>query len=79
MELSNNISQIAGIIANDWKNVNYSARPYLKAMFSLSSINDMYMYESAERIIRGFLGNAGEWRGPVAQQIKPHLKTMAGI
>jgi hypothetical protein len=79
MELTNNISQIAGIIADDWKNVNYAARPYLQAMFSLISINDMYMYDSANSIVRRFLCNAGSWRGPVAKQVKIHLKTIAGI
>ena len=34
------ISAIARLISGDWKNVNYAAKPYLDAMFSLDDVAD---------------------------------------
>ena len=70
------ISTIARDIRRDWKNVNYAARPYLDAMFSLDTMEDKYGYDSAHSIIAYFLGNAGTWRGPVAKAIKAELKAL---
>ena len=70
------ISAIARDIRRDWKNVNYAARPYLDAMFSLETINDKYGYDSAKSIVAYFLGNAGSWRGETAKSIKAELKAL---
>jgi hypothetical protein len=74
MELPNNISQIAALIANDWKKINYAAKPYLEAMFYLNSKSDMYLHDSATSIVLYFLCNAGSYRGPLAKQLKAKLK-----
>ena len=69
--------EIAREIKNDWKNVYFGAKPYLDAMATLDSINDMYMFDSAKSIVLYFLGNASTWRGETAKRIKAELKAMA--
>lgn len=69
--------EIAKEIKNDWKNVYFGAKPYLDAMATLDSINDMYMFDSAKSIVLYFLGNAATWRGETAKRIKAELKAMA--
>ena len=70
------ISAIATQIQSDWKNVNYAAKPYLQAMFSLNSMQDNYYQDDAQSVVRYFLANAGTWRGDVAKTIKAELKAM---
>ncbi len=67
------ISKIAEIIAKDWKNVYFGAKPYLSAMFSLGSITDNYGMDSGKSVVLYFLSNATTWRGPVAKAIKAEL------
>jgi len=74
MEQNNNISHIAGIIIQDWKKVNYAAKPYLQAMLSLNDKTDEYMCESAEYIVLRFLNNAKSYRGPIAKELKAKLR-----
>jgi hypothetical protein len=76
MNIPDNISAIATIISKDWKKVNYAARPYLDAMFSLQSINDNYANDSARSIINYFLHNASSWRGETAKAVKQKLKEL---
>jgi hypothetical protein len=68
------LSDIAYAIKRDWKKVNFGAVPYLSAMCSLTSIDDMYGCDSAKSIVRYFLSNASTWRGETAKTIKEHLK-----
>ncbi len=70
------ISVIAREIRSAWPKVNYAAEPYLSAMASLGSIQDHYGYDTADSILRYFLGNARAWRGPEAKRIKAELKAM---
>jgi hypothetical protein len=70
------INEIAREIDNKWKNIYFGARPYLNAMYSLKSVDDNYGHDSAESIIRYFLGNASTWRGEDAKRIKNELKSM---
>ena len=70
------LSTIAREIFNDWKKVNYAAKPYLEAMFSLDSINDKYGMDDARSVVAYFLSNASTWRGPKAKEIKAELKAM---
>ena len=72
------ISQIAQEIINDWQAPYYGVVPYLRAMKSLRSVNDMYYQDSAKSIINYFLANAGGWRGEKAREIKKELKGMVG-
>lgn len=71
--------EIAREIRNDWKKVNYAAKPYLEAMASLSSIEEKYILDSGRSIVLYFLANANSWRGDKAREIKRELKTMAGV
>jgi len=70
------ISQIAGEIARDWKSVNYAAKPYLQAMYSLDKITDKYGMDSGKGIVAYFLSNAGAWKGDTAKKIKAELKSL---
>ena len=70
------ISEIAVEIKNDWRNVNFAARPSLDAMAQLSDITDQYYYENARTIVAHFLCNASSWRGEKAKAIKAELKGM---
>ena len=68
--------EIAAEIEKDWKKVNFAAQPYLDAMVALTSVNDMYGFDSGKNIVLYFLSNAGSWRGDVAKRIKAELKAM---
>ena len=70
------LSTIAREVFNDWKKVNYAAKPYLEAMFSLNSIDDKYGMDDARSVVAYFLSNASTWRGPKAKEIKAELKAM---
>ena len=71
-----NLSEIAAEITTDWKKVNFGAVPYLRAMRTITSIDEDYGFDSAKSIVRYFLGNAGTWRGENARKIKAELKSM---
>ena len=68
------LSEIAGIIADNWSKVHFAASPYLAAMFSLNSIHDNYGFDSGRSIVLYFLGNATSWKGDVAKAVKAELK-----
>jgi hypothetical protein len=70
------LSAIARDIREDWKPVNYAAKPYLDAMSELDSINDKYMFDSGRSVVLYFLANASSWRGDKARAIKSELKAM---
>lgn len=70
------ISVIASEIDSDWKKVNYAARPYLDAMYSLNNISDSYYLDSGEGVVLRFLVNAGTWRGETAKRVKLELRAM---
>ena len=67
------ISDIAFHVARDWGRVNFAAKPYLDAMFSMNKISDMYGMDSGESIVAYFLGNATSWRGEFAKAVKAEL------
>ena len=67
---------IARDIQRDWAKPYFAAVPYLDAMRALDSISDKYYYDSADSVVRYFLANAGQWRGPVAREVKAELKAM---
>ena len=70
------LHSIARDIRANWAKVNYAAEPYLKAMETLYTIDDMYYFDSADSIVRYFLANANGWRGEDARRIKAELKGM---
>ena len=70
------LHQIAREISQDWKKVNYAAKPYLEAMSTLDSIKDNYYMDSGLSIVAYFLSNASTWRGEKAKMIKKELKGM---
>lgn len=68
--------KIAKEIEKDWKKVNYAARPYLDAMFSLNTVGESFGADSAESVVAYFLSNATTWRGETARRVKQELKEM---
>lgn len=71
------LSQIACCIGADWRKakggVNYAAKPYLEAMYSLESVKENYGADSGRSIVAYFLSNASTWKGEIAKAIKKEL------
>jgi len=75
-----NLNEIAREIKKDWgTKINFGAKPYLEAMFCLSSVNENYGHDSGKSIVLYFLSNASSWRGDVAKRVKTELKLMVGL
>ena len=72
------IHELAKAIRADWAHVNYAAKPYLDAMYSLNSVSDNYGFDSGRSIVMYFLSNASAWRGGTAKAIKAELKKRLG-
>jgi hypothetical protein len=70
------IYEIANEIRSCWRNVYFGAEPYLSAMASINSINDMYYADTARSVVMYFLSNATKWRGEDAKRIKTELNNM---
>lgn len=71
-----NLSDIAYEIKRDWKNVYFGAVPYLNAMCSLNSVDDIYGMDSGRSIVNYFLSNASSWRGETARRVKKELNDL---
>ena len=71
--------EIANEIRKDWKNVGFEAKPYLDAMASLTSITDMYGWDSAKNVVVFFLDNSDKWKGETADRIKQELKELIEV
>jgi hypothetical protein len=69
---------IAAEIRADWKNVWFGAEPYLQAMSTLESVDDMYGLDTGKYIVDYFLANAQTWRGETARRVKKELKALGG-
>ena len=69
------LAEIARVVYKDWgAKVNFAAKPYLEAMATLESIDQMYFCDSGSSIVAYFLSNATSWRGEVAREVKKELK-----
>jgi hypothetical protein len=70
------IREIAVEIREDWKTVNFGAKPYLAAMHQLQDMNSRYEFDDARSIVSYFLANASTWRGDTAKRVKKELNSM---
>lgn len=72
---------VAREIREKWPNTNYAAKPYLAALCEIHSSepNAPYLAERADGVVRGFLANAGQFRGDDARRLKAELKSMIGM
>ena len=74
------LSIIANDINNDYaargKPVHYSAKPYVDAMRTLYSLDDVYYDDSARSVVLYALSNLTSWRGDTAKSVKAELKDM---
>jgi len=75
-DVTRTLSMIARDILRSWKPVHPWAAPYVEAMLSLQTIDDMFLEDSARYIVARFLGAATTWRGEKARSIKAELKAM---
>lgn len=75
--MTRKISEIAAEIKKDWVHTSRHAAPYLFAMSTLDTVDDMFGYDSGKSIILYFLANAQTWRGEVAKRIKKELNEIA--
>ena len=79
MNMARKIYEIAQDIRDDWRSVNYAARPYLDALEELALPTDNYIFDSGKDIAIRFLCNATTWRGDTARRLKAELKAVCGI
>ena len=71
------LHRIAQEIKKEWGDeVNYAAKPYLAAMATLTSVDDMYIMDTGKSVVTYFLCNATCWRGKTAKRIKAELKDL---
>jgi len=68
------LNELAIVVYDDWKDVNYAAQPYLDAMTSLEYIADNYGADSGYSVVAYFLSNASQWKGDIARAVKGELK-----
>jgi len=76
MKTNRPINEIAREIGSTWTKPYFGAVPYLNAMRTLTTIEDYYGLDTADSIIRYFLGNARTWRGEDARRIKKELNEL---
>lgn len=78
MDKKRTFQQIAKDIKSIWLNVYFGAVPYLEALLTLdtSDPNAMYLYDTAEDIVRYFLANAQTFKGADAKRLKEELKNL---
>ena len=78
MDKKRTFAAIAAEIKATWKKPYFGAAPYIAALSAINSSdkNALYMFETAESMVRYFLTNATYWRGEDAKRIKTELKNM---
>lgn len=70
---------IALDIEEHWKRPYFGAVPYLKAMRTLDTMQDLYGWDDSRDILTRFLSNATTWRGDKAREIKAEIKSLLGV
>lgn len=77
------VSGIARMIkadhAQQGKEINYAAAPYVNAMLGMTTAKDAVGADDGEGVILRALCNLGSWRGENARTIKAHLKKLCGV
>ena len=76
MDNQRSLKEIAEEIIRDWNPPSYSAQPYLDAMLTMDSIDDMYGADTGTSIVAYFICYAHSWRGPTASRVKKELIDM---
>lgn len=71
--------ELCGLAILDWDTPWFGAVPYIDAMADMISCDkdpvvDRYYDDTPGEIVQRFLGNAAQWRGPVARGVKAELK-----
>ena len=68
--------QIARDIRADWPMPYVGAKPYIRAMTALDTIDEAHSAGTGRDVVRLFLVNAGSWRGDTAREIKAELRAL---
>lgn len=71
-----NIAEIAREINQVWVPVHIDANPYLNAMLSIKTPNDLYGKDTGKEIVEWFLHNSTMWTGLDAERIKAELRVL---
>ena len=71
-----NLYVIANDIIEHWPRPYFGAVPYIRAMLTLSDLDDNYGYDDARSILTYFIANSRTWRGPEARRIKQEIKDL---
>lgn len=67
---------IAEDIRDHWTNIYFGAKPYLRAMGHMTTMDRPFIDQPADEVVMYFLSNATGWRGHDARRIKAELKSM---
>jgi len=67
------LGEIAYMVRKDWKQVHYTAQPYLDALGEIAE-DGTYYQDSWQSVVAYFLCNVGTWKGDNARMIKAELK-----
>lgn len=70
------IAEIAREINQIWVPLHIDANPYVNAMFSVRSPNDVYGKDTGIEIVKWFLHNSTMWTGLDADRIKAELMAL---
>ena len=70
------ISSIMADVKKAWAKPNFAAVPYIAALSTLRTVNDVYIHEDARSLILYFLSNASSFRGPQAKALKAELRAL---
>lgn len=77
-------AELARAAVNDWETPWFGAVPYVEAMremlaAGMDPLTDAYYADSPGEVVLRFLGNAAQWRGPVAREVKAEMKKRMGL
>lgn len=77
------IHEIAAEIDRTWRDkqgapakARWCAEPYLDAMRTLTTMDEMYGLDTAVSVVLYFLSNAAQFRGEDARRLKAELRSM---
>lgn len=73
------LKEIANEILLNWKKPSEYAMPYIKAMATLDTVDDHYMWDTGKDVVMYFLANSALWQGEKADAIKKELKKIVGL
>ena len=74
--MNRSLRAIAEEIKADWHTIHPVAKPFVDALATLESIDDMFHRDRAIAVVARLRGACGTWRGATARRIKLELDEM---